>query len=220
MGQSGRAIPTRVGKSYAGDLFPDHQAGHPHAGGEIWFDPEKEHMVVGPSPRGWGNRNTSSRCCGRPGPSPRGWGNPRDECEKSLGIRAIPTRVGKSCRHRARSLRVPGHPHAGGEIAGMFGSPCLSAGPSPRGWGNQLVPPEFKFNRRAIPTRVGKSTRMVCGAGTTSGHPHAGGEIAITEPRDGDGSGPSPRGWGNRRQEVAHVLARRAIPTRVGKSPL
>ena len=91
-----RAIPTRVGKSGGKGLEARRGAGHPHAGGEIFRVLKPEGVLIGPSPRGWGNQSTSA-------------GVP-------LGTRAIPTRVGKSTAATTSGPYLPGHPHAGGEI--------------------------------------------------------------------------------------------------------
>ena len=132
-----RAIPTRVGKSLARCRRLSRRAGHPHAGGEILIRDECEAILVGPSPRGWGNQF--------------------HEPVKKHRERAIPTRVGKSCRARIAARDFPGHPHAGGEIQSILGYKAYETGPSPRGWGN---PPDILYwqaSSRAIPTRVGKS---------------------------------------------------------------
>ena len=119
-GQSPRAIPTWVGKSWLWERTETPQAGHPHVGGEI------HHIVVMMPLRG--------------GPSPRGWGN--------LGLRlllpglprAIPTWVGKSSVETKGQQGPAGHPHVGGEIvaAPLWCNP--PRGPSPRGWGNLRCP--------------------------------------------------------------------------------
>jgi len=52
------------------------------------------------------------------------------------------------------------------------------------------------------------------------GHPHAGGEIWGGGLHYPDFPGPSPRGWGNRQNQLVPTDPPRAIPTRVGKSYL
>ncbi len=71
-----RAIPTRVGKSSPQSIARCGPTGHPHAGGEIDDDVIWSALAYGPSPRGWGNRGRS--------------------IQTPHGLRAIPTRVGKS----------------------------------------------------------------------------------------------------------------------------
>ena len=51
-----------------------------------------------------------------------------------------------------------------------------------------------------------------------AGHPHAGGENAISGGGALPPGGPSPRGWGKRSRSRAKSYPRRAIPTRVGKT--
>jgi len=92
------------------------------------------------------------------------------------------------------------------------------SGPSPRGWGNRWRGLARGQDCRAIPTRVGKSAAMPSGAGWASGHPHAGGEISLGTRPFATAFGPSPRGWGNPTLPNSPGNAKRAIPTRVGKS--
>ena len=175
-----RAIPTRVGKSIARRVKIPYVAGHPHAGGEI-----SQSFVI--------QAFTA-------GPSPRGWGNPACLMMALRRSRAIPTRVGKSCGVGATFHPSAGHPHAGGEIAHRSVTPYSPYGPSPRGWGNQVFPVGREFHRRAIPTRVGKSSGLLSNAALSAGHPHAGGEIFNRRTVGVTKFGPSPRGWGNLRR--------------------
>ena len=114
---------------------------HPHVGGEIPSSLPGSKPKDGPSPRGWGNRG---RWCGK------------------LSLpRAIPTWVGKSRVARRHRRPSPGHPHVGGEICVGISSMGVRAGPSPRGWGNQLAAYRRRQRRRAIPTWVGKSVNRL-----------------------------------------------------------
>ena len=152
------------------------------------------------------------------GPSPRGWGNRPLRPPSQRPCRAIPTRVGKSCTGRSGRWMVPGHPHAGGEITGWKRNMARRSGPSPRGWGNRDLPASPPRTRRAIPTRVGKSTCLPRTRSRSSGHPHAGGEIPASRGAVIVPGGPSPRGWGNLAFPERTHGEHRAIPTRVGKS--
>ncbi len=235
-----RAIPTRVGKSVRGLNAPSCLSGHPHAGGEILAFMAMSCAWRGPSPRGWGNhpaQNTApTRKPGHPhaggeirssiagndvraGPSPRGWGNLQESIRNCGEQRAIPTRVGKSERGGCKPSLPPGHPHAGGEISRQMTDQARPCGPSPRGWGNPFRHLGHRPGNRAIPTRVGKSICRLPLPPASPGHPHAGGEIPLCFPNDFRHRGPSPRGWGNPGGAVAWFNGRRAIPTRVGKSP-
>ena len=152
------------------------------------------------------------------GPSPRGWGNPLGQLLQSPAHRAIPTRVGKSKTPSRNMGGRPGHPHAGGEIQFFSGTWRRLVGPSPRGWGNPEGSSSMTSAQRAIPTRVGKSSRSAAMIRHPAGHPHAGGEILGNAAHPILSSGPSPRGWGNRLDCRFDVRPCRAIPTRVGKS--
>ena len=193
-----RAIPTRVGKSRQRPLSGTTPAGHPHAGGEI--------------------QRRAPHHCRASGPSPRGWGNPPLPPGQKPNARAIPTRVGKSSSWFCAGAVMPGHPHAGGEIELVLGDLLRRFGPSPRGWGNLALTRWAVVLRRAIPTRVGKSSSPSSIGGRSAGHPHAGGEIWVKAWLVSCVFGPSPRGWGNHTQAAPHTKAARAIPTRVGKS--
>ena len=193
-----RAIPTRVGKSGAGRTYSEADAGHPHAGGEIIAELKITIRDDGPSPRGWGNQDIVD--------------------DRGRDRRAIPTRVGKSCCVPRRRLPRSGHPHAGGEITSEHRHYPQGSGPSPRGWGNPASRQSKSTLFRAIPTRVGKSRRMIPRQVLFSGHPHAGGEIADLCALASSEHGPSPRGWGNHRTALHKRPHHRAIPTRVGKS--
>ena len=176
----------------------EYRAGHPHAGGEILFSHSTYFSGFGPSPRGWGNQLG-------------------DGLERLLK-RAIPTRVGKSARSVSFSAMAAGHPHAGGEILTVECDGWHAYGPSPRGWGNRSCRPCSSQPRRAIPTRVGKSFSALLARSPPPGHPHAGGEISVNQPRRLRRCGPSPRGWGNLASTGHPSPVARAIPTRVGKS--
>ncbi len=135
-----RAIPTRVGTSRPSTHHQANLEGHPHAGGDIQQKRSKRYNSGGPSPRGWGHH--CSACSRRP------------------VCRAIPTRVGTSSHVIDWILGVAGHPHAGGDIFISFGKITQLYGPSPRGWGHHNDWLTRHIGRRAIPTRVGTSTRQ------------------------------------------------------------
>jgi len=90
-----RTIPTRVGRTMVGHLWPFVVTDHPHAGGENVFD--------GPVAHGQG------------GPSPRGWGEPEQARAERVPRRTIPTRVGRTAAGQACIVTHTDHPHAGGE---------------------------------------------------------------------------------------------------------
>ena len=193
-----RAIPTWVGKSNFSFTNRKGPAGHPHVGGEIKIAHSFSGSVYGPSPRGWGNRLVR-------------WHNL--PCS-----RAIPTWVGKSVGIAGRRHRRTGHPHVGGEIRIVAYAFSTARGPSPRGWGNLHCRSRCRFDSRAIPTWVGKSSIRHSHDDRNAGHPHVGGEIEPQCTASDCEYGPSPRGWGNHRRCPARIVRRRAIPTWVGKS--
>ena len=173
-------------------------ADHPHAGGE--------------------NLGTITPTAATNGPSPRGWGKLLLTLTAWAADRTIPTRVGKTGSLSRPIPAAPDHPHAGGEnwlhpdrISGRNG-------PSPRGWGKRQRRRHPTICQRTIPTRVGKTRRLVACVPVNSDHPHAGGENVVPASGGGTVNGPSPRGWGKRDQRDNPGEAHRTIPTRVGKT--
>ena len=172
---------------------------HPHAGGENHLLRGKTLRLLGPSPRGWGERL-------------RG-------LAKQFGRRTIPTRVGRTLTPRISAGLSTDHPHAGGENNKLRGGEKKVRGPSPRGWGELGAGEARVFDLRTIPTRVGRTVDIDREWFTTADHPHAGGENAERVAAGSGDGGPSPRGWGE--QQRAHLARRvfRTIPTRVGRTP-
>ncbi len=154
--RTGRAIPTRVGKTVRRRSGSAVRSGHPHAGGENAHD------------------FTLVQDCG--GPSPRGWGKLRPKRFGRQRVRAIPTRVGNTCSSRIVPRSSSGHPHAGGENCPGNRKHRCPSGPSPRGWGKRGIAFNDSGVLRAIPTRVGKTPDPGQQPGRLAGHPHAGGE--------------------------------------------
>ena len=153
-----------------------------------------------------------------PGPSPRGWGNLYFFGVGFAHVRAIPTWVGKSGNDAITKPRTAGHPHVGGEIAGIWSPLANSDGPSPRGWGNHKSVHPIGHYFRAIPTWVGKSHLAQPLPEPLPGHPHVGGEIGMNTQNNNSPAGPSPRGWGNPNRPSPRQNRSWAIPTWVGKS--
>ncbi len=93
-----------------------------------------------------------------------------------------------------------------------------TVGPSPRAWGKHGAGPHLPPPGRSIPTRVGKTHRVVERAVEGTVHPHARGENNAAAAAVTYGHGPSPRAWGKlpRRKHPAAYI--RSIPTRVGKT--
>ena len=178
-----RTIPTRVGRTGTRRSVWARWPDHPHAGGENGSKLNTAADNIGPSPRGWGERQP---------------GHADDRSH-----RTIPTRVGRTAAALYDSLKTADHPHAGGENACYAPGPRSLCGPSPRGWGELVehaVPPVVI---RTIPTRVGRTRSGRTGASNTADHPHAGGENKMNYGTKVGDYGPSPRGWGERTSNKA-----------------
>ncbi len=133
-----RSIPTRVGKTAAGQRRAGPCSVHPHACGENGNYIRHRQDGNGPSPRVWGKLDTRAHALGR--------------------VRSIPTRVGKTPPGRSGSPARSVHPHACGENCGAALAPTGTYGPSPRVWGKPGGGRGSRRERRSIPTRVGKTT--------------------------------------------------------------
>ena len=193
-----RTIPTRVGRTVHSSQRPALTADHPHAGGENCSLHPNTSALLGPSPRGWGERGFIP-------------------CDHRDG-RTIPTRVGRTYVPTKRLPFEPDHPHAGGENLNITFIPSASTGPSPRGWGELVSVAKFSFNSRTIPTRVGRTSPGRIAAVLGPDHPHAGGENFRGNRLRLPFNGPSPRGWGEPATPCLMPHRPRTIPTRVGRT--
>ena len=153
-------------------------------------------------------------------------------------LRFIPTHVGNT----ARSSRAPGpvsvHPHACGEHTEVSEGTQGSLGSSPRMWGTRRGAPGLFRRARFIPTHVGNTATGWSGGSTSTVHPHACGEHAVTlalrsllpvHPHAcGEHEmeyemiygyeGSSPRMWGTRSGSPSGASRYRFIPTHVGNT--
>src|SRR5437899_2343346 len=77
------------------------------------------------------------------GPSPHAWGKPHPDGDLHVGLRTIPTRVGKTSSVNPHSSHRSDHPHTRGEnLHGM--PPTIAAfGPSPHAWGKHHLLQDF-----------------------------------------------------------------------------
>ncbi len=71
--------------------------------------------------------------------------------------RTIPTRVGRTKAETDMGDVISDHPHAGGENHFTLMGMVNTAGPSPRGWGEQGYAVHSRIAERTIPTRVGRT---------------------------------------------------------------
>ncbi len=136
-GQCHRTIPTRVGRTRSRQWLTQQLSDHPHACGE----------------------NGGRWLCVHPrtGPSPRVWGELGGLLRGNTTCRTIPTRVGRTSPVRSWKERMSDHPHACGENVMGPTISSHSRGPSPRVWGEPGHRALVEFQRRTIPTRVGRT---------------------------------------------------------------
>ncbi len=94
----------------------------------------------------------------------------------------------------------------------------LDAGSSPRAWGKQGEGIGGQRSGRFIPTGVGKTAAPTCRAAILTVHPHGRGENSFLAEGSEESHGSSPRAWGKLPVVADAGLARRFIPTGVGKT--
>ncbi len=191
------AIPAWAGKPMVARIQARSPGGHPRVGGETQAALECGLSAAGPSPRGRGNP-TSSRF--------RRWRRG-----------AIPAWAGKPCLDLRCRQRHRGHPRVGGETGARRKLPGPWEGPSPRGRGNLSKEWRARLMKRAIPAWAGKPDTVAAGLSVDGGHPRVGGETSWQKPWSASGSGPSPRGRGNRPVCRYHIATDGAIPAWAGK---
>jgi hypothetical protein len=179
-----RTIPTRVGRTPPGERHHPAETDHPHAGGENYASAAMSDVVIGPSPRGWGELAA--------------------RLHRLQGTRTIPTRVGRTGNGASTMTFRTDHPHAGGENPTGGGNAAGDFGPSPRGWGERHGDVTVAAGERTIPTRVGRTRRRISYQLNCPDHPHAGGENARNLIAQDQWDGPSPRGWGERHRRLGN----------------
>ena len=171
-----RIIPTRVGTSYSIQLRAAVTEDHPHACGDNSRYFQQVILILGSSPRVWGQD------------CPRFF--------KGNCIPIIPTRVGTRYLCLLLWLFHWDHPHAcGDKLASAFNMDKVE-GSSPRVWGQASWDKIFEEFPRIIPTRVGTSSLHFGYERLNGDHPHACGDKMTIYEKMNFISGSSPRVWG------------------------
>ncbi len=93
------------------------------------------------------------------GSSPRVWGQGIYNGLMKPYERIIPTRMGTRAEHLDKSIHLKDHPHAYGDKRGVRGRECHSQGSSPRVWGQVAGGVVAAQREGIIPTRMGTSWR-------------------------------------------------------------
>ena len=149
-------IPTRMGTRESELKTYPSTADHPHAYGDKINQAFDKNIIVGSSPRVWGqelqNRSTVRR----------------------RGI--IPTRMGTRNLGKSLPLKHRDHPHAYGDKDLHRLGAFARAGSSPRVWGQAIYWVETRIDNGIIPTRMGTSEEGDCFFNLNQDHPHAYGD--------------------------------------------
>ena len=151
-----RTILTGVGRTNSGNIPRCWRADHPHGRGENSALSFTVSVMVGPSPRAWGELASCA--------------------EMNAKSRTIPTGVGRTLSQSRDSISWADHPHGRGEnllMARRFATAC---GPSPRAWGEPMVRYRARAARRTIPTGVGRTAPAMNDCPARTDHPHGRGE--------------------------------------------
>ena len=130
-----RIIPTRVGTRAISALTSSSVGDHPHACGDKVCLHSLLRLLLGSSPRVWGQVEVQK--------------------DESGNVRIIPTRVGTRTFPSRHHQQDKDHPHACGDKIGREAPPTSFLGSSPRVWGQAERFCAKKSCGRIIPTRVG-----------------------------------------------------------------
>ena len=153
-------IPTRVGTRFKVAYIYSVGQDHPHACGDKHKERRCFFVMMGSSPRVWGQELR----------------NLYDTSE--LGI--IPTRVGTSVKSTLYFANLGDHPHACGDKSDVGYADVVQVGSSPRVWGQDPIPTHATAVSRIIPTRVGTSPINSSEFIKRRDHPHACGDKSMT----------------------------------------
>ena len=159
VGQGGRLIPARAGKTATRRAGCRSAPAHPRAGGENALDVDPTDVDDGSSPRGRGKRGGGRRT--------------------RRGGRLIPARAGKTRCQQGRDRACPAHPRAGGENARSSSPRGRPRGSSPRGRGKLFPAIASSADDGLIPARAGKTRSGPPGGCERPAHPRAGGENSL-----------------------------------------
>ena len=154
-----RIIPTRVGTRFGTLRLWRILRDHPHACGDKQKISRLSGLVVGSSPRVWG------------------------QVKSAIGIfdtyRIIPTRVGTRINPFFFSSPTRDHPHACGDKFFPAHDNLGQTGSSPRVWGQAIILRCADTLSRIIPTRMGTSCKSTRTEQKARDHPHAYGDKAV-----------------------------------------
>ena len=152
------------------------------------------------------------------GSSPRVWGQDLTNFLKATRTRIIPTRMGtrRSAEHPTHTIRD--HPHAYGDKVGYVFDKDGNVGSSPRVWGQACCCKSMNDRFWIIPTRMGTSYQKTTNCTLIRDHPHAYGDKKHSLNRNCQYPGSSPRVWGQGFPRSAYNYCSRIIPTRMGTS--
>ena len=144
------------------------------------------------------------------------WGQVNSILIKQIIIRIIPTRVGTRRQLPFITINGKDHPHACGDKFTIFRGKNWYRGSSPRVWGQGFKKSCNLGAHRIIPTRVGTSYFMKMTGVNGQDHPHACGDKSDVRVGTLNGTGSSPRVWGQDCEHIRTESGERIIPTRVG----
>ena len=236
-----RFIPARAGNSWPCGAQPGAVTVHPRACGEQPLRVHVRPIRAGSSPRVRGTASNAparlpsswfipARAGNRPlnlvvpacpgGSSPRVRGTVFQAESYLMDDRFIPARAGNSPAPRVETPRAPVHPRACGEQTRTCGRGSATPGSSPRVRGTAAGGMDRPGLCRFIPARAGNSSTMTTEAGSSSVHPRACGEQALSKSTTRCRYGSSPRVRGNRARGRRHFRRRPVHPRACGEQDM
>ena len=211
-------IPTRMGTRRRLHVRKLTLKDHPHAYGDKKPLPALWAVVVGSSPRVWGQEDAPDKLPTAAGIIPTRMGTSCRFFDRERQQRIIPTRMGTRASVSLRAKKVRDHPHAYGDKTTMFTAMEQDEGSSPRVWGQACARAVILPRKRIIPTRMGTSCARFCKRTAVGDHPHAYGDKSRPKCLLHPTKGSSPRVWGQVTIRSNGAINSGIIPTRMGTS--
>ena len=154
------------------------------------------------------------------GSSPRVWGQAKILPLHTVDDRIIPTRMGTSFRYILRIIALQDHPHAYGDKSYTAFKTTADLGSSPRVWGQESTFFDLATFCGIIPTRMGTRYNFNPIPIDAEDHPHAYGDKKYVWRASFASLGSSPRVWGQAELVTIYGIRIGIIPTRMGTSAI
>ena len=189
-------IPTRMGTSFYMCSKRQVSRDHPHAYGDKTDYISMTELLIGSSPRVWGQVYYT--------------------CRNTIQLGIIPTRMGTSHFIPIFCCICKDHPHAYGDKYREIKVKKGKSGSSPRVWGQARSSNKYNQYLRIIPTRMGTSCFFRAVPTCNEDHPHAYGDKITAIIQECAQRGSSPRVWGQGPQTSLKPISTKDHPHAYG----